>query len=430
MAAITTSKKRKRELDDTQRVSFALSDQPATQLGPVLANFPSVKPTKSTSFKCYKTQTQKPTMDDEEMPFVEMPMVIAGETEAVDFYSSEETRRGSVGSRYLVGVHNKRTGITTLRAAPLHILTHEVKALKGLKPAAVSTLQRLEARAALGETFGTKKAKLAIRAQERNKVDVSAMEGVAGHLQESIFKNTSTLPSKGLFEAKANADSTRLIPQYDIDALNPSDIYPLHNVIPKPEWKALSISAYMDAGGSAERVALLPFKRSNWINDHLTLAFASPSPNKTTVKMLICISTMIAFHKATFKDINKDVIQQRLPMVPSVVIDGLLSRFTETARGSMEARRTSEKGTMLLTHMFALCLHVDDFATDTSVLAADLSMEPLKVNMLFKSLGCKINKLTPSDLKRLGLPDSAGDVKRAILKTPLEFPKPRMRRRT
>lgn len=45
---------------------------------------------------------------------------------------------------------------------------------------------------------------------------------------------------------------------------------------------------------------------------------------------------MIAFHKATFRDINKDAIQQKLSMVPSVVIDGLLSRFTETARGSME----------------------------------------------------------------------------------------------
>ncbi|KAG2143922.1 Rpa49 subunit specific to nuclear RNA polymerase I [Suillus cothurnatus] len=413
MAAMITSKKRKRDLDDTQRVSFALSDQPATQLGPVLANFPSVKPTKSTSFKCYKTQTQKPTTDDEEKPFVEIPMLIAGETEAVDFYSSDETRRGSLGSRYLVGVHNKRTGITTIRAAPLHILTHEVKALKGLQPAAVSTLQRLEARAALGETFGTKKAKLAIRAQERNKVDVSAMEGVADHLQESILKNTSTLPSK----VHVWFQSTT------VDALNPSDIYPLHNMIPKPEWKALSISNYMSAGGDTERVALLPFKRSHWINDHLALAFASSSPNKTTIKMLIYISTMIAFHKATFKNISKDVIQQKLSMVPSIVIDGLLSRFTETARGSTEARKTSEKATMLLTHMFALCLHVDEFATDTSVLAADLSMESTK------SLGCKINKLTQSDLKRLGLPDSAGEIKRAILKTPLEFPKPRMRRR-
>ena len=105
----------------------------------------------------------------------------------------------SVASRYLVAVHNKRTKTTTIREAPLHILTHQVKALKSLKPAEVSTLQRLEARAALGESFGTKKAKQAIKARERNKVDVSAMEMVVDHLQESIQRNTQSLPSRGTF---------------------------------------------------------------------------------------------------------------------------------------------------------------------------------------------------------------------------------------
>lgn len=38
-------------------------------------------------------------IDNEDMPFAEIPMLVAGETEAVDFYSSEETRRGSLGSR-------------------------------------------------------------------------------------------------------------------------------------------------------------------------------------------------------------------------------------------------------------------------------------------------------------------------------------------
>lgn len=106
----------------------------------------------------------------------------------------------SCASRYFVAVHNKRTKATTIREAPLHILTHQVKALKSLKPAEVSTLQRLEARAALGESFGTKKAKQAIKAQERNKVDVSAMETVADHLQDSIQRNTQALPSKGRFQ--------------------------------------------------------------------------------------------------------------------------------------------------------------------------------------------------------------------------------------
>jgi len=53
-------------------------------------------------------------------------------------------------------------------------------------------------------------------------------------------------------------------------------------------------------------------------------------------KTLIYISAMMAFHKCTFKNIDKTAIQSRLSAVPSVVVDGLLSRFTETARGSTE----------------------------------------------------------------------------------------------
>lgn len=40
--------------------------------------------------------------------------------------------------------------------------------------------------------------------------------------------------------------------------------------------------------------------------------------------------------------------------------------------------------TMLLTHMFALCLRLDDYATDTTLIAKDLSMSAAKcVDHLF-----------------------------------------------
>lgn len=55
----------------------------------------------------------------------------------------------------------------------------------------------MKQRNTLGETFGTKKAKAAIRAHERNRVDVDAMKGVAGHLQDRIQENTSSLPTQG-----------------------------------------------------------------------------------------------------------------------------------------------------------------------------------------------------------------------------------------
>lgn len=38
----------------------------------------------------------------------------------------------------------------------------------------------------LGEAFGTRKAKSRIRANERNKVDASAQEGVRDHLMATI----------------------------------------------------------------------------------------------------------------------------------------------------------------------------------------------------------------------------------------------------
>lgn len=50
-------------------------------------------------------------------------------------------------------------------------------------------------------------------------------------------------------------------------------------------------------------------------------------------------------------------------------------------RGSCEecrARITSDNETSLLTHLFSLCLKVDDYVTDTALLAADLKMAPTR----------------------------------------------------
>ncbi len=58
-----------------------------------------------------------------------------------------------------------------------------------MNPSVANGVDRSEWRAKrndLGEVFGTRKAKSQIRAEERNRVDVGAMEGVRGHLMESI----------------------------------------------------------------------------------------------------------------------------------------------------------------------------------------------------------------------------------------------------
>jgi DNA-directed RNA polymerase I subunit RPA49 len=76
-------------------------------------------------------------------------------------------------------------------------LTLHVKRLQATEPTPFTVAQNIEARNALGATFGTKKAQAAIRARERNKIDVDAMKTVAGNLQSTIEGNTTNLPTQG-----------------------------------------------------------------------------------------------------------------------------------------------------------------------------------------------------------------------------------------
>jgi hypothetical protein len=104
--------------------------------------------------------------------------------------------------RYIIALHNRSTSKTTMLGATRapHVLARTVKALKSIEPsAAPSALAYQEARTALGETFGTKKAQAAIRARERNKIDVSAMQGVMEHVVEGIERAAEALPTKGAF---------------------------------------------------------------------------------------------------------------------------------------------------------------------------------------------------------------------------------------
>lgn len=83
-------------------------------------------------------------------------------------------------------------------------MSRTVKALTNKPSTSTDQQTQLQYRVArdhLGETFGSKKAVQAIRAAERNQVDVSALHGVASHVQNDIDVATSALPSQGKVNA-------------------------------------------------------------------------------------------------------------------------------------------------------------------------------------------------------------------------------------
>lgn len=56
----------------------------------------------------------------------------------------------------------------------------------------------------------------------------------------------------------------------------------------------------------------------------------------TISKILMYISIMMSFRNLTSRKFDKSTVYKKLSAVPSIIIDGLLSRFTETPRGSTE----------------------------------------------------------------------------------------------
>jgi DNA-directed RNA polymerase I subunit RPA49 len=282
-----------------------------------IASFPHIIPPKNTAFNISVRE------EEEGKEFVNCSSTIAGETDTIEFSGSANDGSDGAGSRcgsllsprvsviystfpeyrYFLAVHRPGTSKLILHPTPVYLISRQIKALKNFKSTKPDNLEYSQARSTLGKVFGTKKAKTAIHAQERNKIDVGAMEDVAGVLQDRIDEATENLPSQGaprfFFSCEKclaqvegpsekmedSANAARLIPVYNIDAERPEDIYPLHNIVPEPEWATLDslYSKLKKAADDRSRTRLLPNARSDWLQHHLMLAYSSPKPKSKIV---------------------------------------------------------------------------------------------------------------------------------------------------
>lgn len=121
-------------------------------------------------------------------------------------------------------------------------------------------------------------------------------------------------------EAKATADSSRLIPPYNEDAQRPHDVYALHDIIPEAEFNAIPVNAFKNANDMKDRYALLPWSRSDWVKLQLRLIYSAPKPDKRD--LYVCYpsshsATLIPFSLVASQEdrilcLNNDGVLQKL----------------------------------------------------------------------------------------------------------------------
>lgn len=118
MASTTTKKRKRDDVDEPEasgeQATLRLLEEKESAIGPILgeqtgqlgdkpplkpsriASFPAITPSKSIGFKCY---SQGPTRAKDTVEFSSQKLVVAGESDTVEFFSTNESEAAAVGCR-------------------------------------------------------------------------------------------------------------------------------------------------------------------------------------------------------------------------------------------------------------------------------------------------------------------------------------------
>lgn len=284
-------------------------------------------------------------------------------------------------------------------------------------------------RQALGQEFGTKKAKKAIESRTLNSITKS---GPAGGKQDDA--QAVVLESVALATGRPPAQEDQLeatlaekpIPKPHLAASTVEEIYPLTTLIPSGDMRSVHVTDWQDKARANEGIDFghrFPASRAGALlkADHVL-----------KLKALRYLAVLLEFHDALqkagrsgLKVPKREVLIKKLESHSEQLIDSVRLRFSDD-------RNELNKWHMdnLYTHIFALSLYIDDWVTDTSNLRDDLKMETKLVSQYLSELGCKVSALPEKERQSRKMSKTqAATIKIAKLNLPLEFPKPRSGRR-
>lgn len=405
---MSVGQKRKRDDTPAELRIASYNKEPNVAVGSFFNGFTV---SEDTEFQLY----QKKHTDDE--------FVLHGEGERLDYNGStlEEDSSG-----YAIAVYDPVNKSVDLYQAPVLLGSVTSKAHRKLKGPAVkqNNVRNNVQRNALGEAFGTKKAKKAISDLERNRIDADKLADVETDIVDTVKASTDTLPTRDqLTETVLNDRPT---PACNVYATTVEDIYPVHNIIPKRELTFIRVGPILGETDNSKRIELLPYKNSQIIASQLATINSETQSQK--LQLIYYASLLIGFYQHR-RIHNKVALTSELNSPPEILVDGILERFTISRPGQFG--RSKDRGftidphneDKLLCYLLATILHINNFLVEITPLAQELSLKPSRLVGLFKALGCVVKSASVAEAEAFGIPKSqAASYKIASLKVPFKLP--------
>lgn len=280
-------------------------------------------------------------------------------------------------------------------------------------------------RTALGEAFGTKKAKAAIASLERNRIDADKLHDMELDIVDNVKELTLDLPTREQLQDVGVL--VRPTPAVNVDATAVEDVYALHSIIPKKEWAAVRIQPVLDEEDAEKRLEMMPYAKSAFVAKNLPKYVALHNTEK--VQMVYYASLLLGiYHNRRVRD--KTSLLERLGNKPAeVLVDGALSRFAvarTTAVGKSKDRSfviDPFHEDKLLCYLIALLFHIEGFTVEILPLANELNMKPTRLIGLLRALGAVVKPIGVGMAEAIGLSKKeAATYKVAQLKVPFKLP--------
>lgn len=351
--------------------------------------------------------------------------LLHGENDTLD-YNGETLGSGEIHD-YAVAVYDPLSKAVELFKAPLisgRISSRSKRVLKGPAVKQIG-VRNNEQRTALGQAFGTKKAKAAISNLERNRIDAEKLHDMELDIVDNVRELTLALPSREAMEASVTSD--RPTPVANEGATSVEDIYALEAIIPPEEWQYLRVGSLMEEPSVEKRLELLPYSGLAYVAKKLGPIVALGNTEKA--QLLYYAALLFGVHNARFTK-DKDSLMEKLEHRPAeALVDGILSRFTVSRTSTFgKAKHRSfiidpHHSDKIVCYLLAVLLHIDNFSIEVPPLAHELKMKPNKLVGLCRALGATIKPATASQAEAYGLlKTEALTYKIATLRVPFKMP--------
>ncbi|KAI3662414.1 hypothetical protein MP638_004938 [Amoeboaphelidium occidentale] len=313
--------------------------------------------------------------------------------------------------KFAIGIVDKTRGTLQLAECPVIPMETHVTRLANLNEDR-QLLKRVSEsdRRVLGETFGTNKARKALKAYDKGKINTDNMAAV-GEISSEVDQLSKNLKTQE--EVEKEAEVSRLIPPYDSETTEVDQIYKIQDLVTEQEQKCLPVANVMSYDSEKLKELRAQSAYCPYVIERLEAAIRRGEKKKVTCLLYLdyLIKLLSLSSKRSFKE---EIVSATLSSPPREIQSRLVDLFTErtdTKKYASSFRLTFPRLNIsigfknkLLSYICAITLHIEDFVVNIKDMSKELSLTQSKLLDYYRQLGCNVEQSKGDKIVRLKAP--------------------------